>query len=1087
MTPDPTLNDGLVNVDSCVEAYESACAANGTANPDEFLPDRTHPDFRTIAIELLRVDLEYNWNDGRQDRLDQHFDNYPDVLNDTEAISQLAFEDYRLRLQAGLSVSPKCYATRYGADVTDWPDSSPDSAPHSFAAPNSADRDGNSPLITDRSTPSQPEAHRDTATKFQTAASPGELVDVAVGRPFLSFEILAELGAGIGGRVFLARQPALAERNVVLKVTRHKTIEAQRLASLQHSNIVPVYSVHDGEKLSAICMPYLGSTMLSHWVQHLRRQPLPSTASEFLNTLARARSESEVSAQESGDSAARLPSGREHVIRESDAIAFPLLQQAQKTADNYCRLVISMAKQLADGLCHAHRCGILHRDLKPANILLTNAGQPMLLDFHLSLQMNEHATGHESAGGTLPYMSPEQLRCLSDDAPVSVDQRADIYSLGVILFELLTGQLPFATSVGRLVEVTARAIEVRSAVPSLQTINSQVSAATEAIVQKCLHPDPLHRYQNAQQLADDLQRQLEHRPLLTAGNPSLTERVQKWFRRHPGATSTTTVSVICGLLLLFGFAAWNVREHRLATLQAFQTFTEVQQRLPEAMAALSVPSSDPDERAIAMASAKELISAYQLNSDAQWTDRPEFRLLQTHQQTQLKNRLGELLFLMASAERTLSSDRNTIKQSTGTEVRSLADEFDDADALRYNRLAVNCYAETAVPCALFDQQRVLYEHYGLDLQTLPARSADEGDSVADRVSEGTYLLMQNRVHSALKILEELGRQLPDDFQVWFRLGMCRYRVAHFAGARECFTTCLAISPNSHQALYWRGMTELRNDQFPIARQDFQRLLDEKPDDARALVCRGLAWMGEQQWKQAADDFSSAIDLGFPQTRIYFLRSQCHQKLGKEAAAKADRDLGLQMTPTDPISWVSRGIARLSANINGMPDAEGAIDDFRAAIRINSLEHEAYRNIAHVLAEKLNRTEEAVAVLNETLTDTNENALCWMGRAVLHARLNHTEAAHADMATAMKFSQAPLVLYQAACVHALAPLDDTSVAKALRLMGQAFEKDSSLIELALSDADLKRLHSNDRFRKLIAAARIMQLMNADETSNADVKK
>ncbi|MEZ6041372.1 MAG: hypothetical protein R3C20_12770 [Planctomycetaceae bacterium] len=159
----------------------------------------------------------------------------------------------------------------------------------------------------------------------------------------------------------------------------------------------------------------------------------------------------------------------------------------------------------------------------------------------------------------------------------------------------------------------------------------------------------------------------------------------------------------------------------------------------------------------------------------------------------------------------------------------------------------------------------------------------------------------------------------------------------------------------------------------------------------------------------------------------------------------------------------------------------------AAIRINSLEHEAYRNIAHVLAEKLNRTEEAVAVLNETLTETNEDALCWMGRAVLHARLNHTEAAHADMATGLKFSQAPLVLYQAACVHALAPMDDTSVAQALRLVGQALEKDSSLIGLALSDADLKPLQSNDRFRKLIAAARIMQLMNADEPSSANLKK
>ena len=1077
MTPDPTLNEGAVSVDSCVEAYEAACAANGTADPDHYLPERTHPDFRTIAIELLRVDLEYNWNDGRQDRLDQHFDNYRDVLNDSDAISLLAFEDYRLRLQAGLAVTPQFYATRYGADVADWPVEEPDSTSASFAAATSAFSDSsvigsNLSAATYHSNRSQPEAHRDTATKFQTAASPGEMVDMIVGRRFLSFEILAELGAGIGGRVFLARQPALAERNVVLKVTRQKTIEAQRLASLQHSNIVPVYSVHDGEKLSAICMPYLGSTMLSHWVQHLRRQPLTSTASEFLNTFARQRSQSAVTG---------------HISGQSGAITFPLLQQPQLIADNYCRLVIHIARQLADGLAHAHQCGILHRDLKPANILLTNAGQPMLLDFHLSLQMNDQATEHESAGGTLPYMSPEQLRCLMDEKSAAVDQRADIYSLGVILFELLSGQLPFATSTGRLGDVTAQAIEVRSSVPSLKKINPQVSAATEAIVQKCLHPDPKRRYQNAGQVADDLQRQLEHRPLLTAGNPSLTERMQKWFRRHPAATSTTTVCLICGLLLLAGFAAWNVREHRLATLQAFQTFTEIQQKLPEAMAALSVPSSDREERTTAMESARKLIAAYKLTAETPWTDAPEFRLLQASQQTQLKNRFGELLFLMSSAAHWLSSESEKSEPASGTSVSAAPHRVDDVDALRYHQLAVSCYTAGNIPCALFDQQRELYEHYGLDLQIQPIGSAEEGDSAADRVSEGTYLLMHNRVHSALKIFEELGRQLPSDFQIWFRLGMCRYGTGQFAAARDCFTTCLAISPNSHQALYWRGMTELKNNQFLSARQDFQHLLDEKPDYARAVVCRGLAWMGEQQWRQAVDDFSTAIALGFPQTRIYFLRSQCYRQLGDETAAEADRQIGLQKTPADSISWVSRGIARLSANANGVQDAEGAIDDFRAAIGINPFEHEAYRNIAHVLAERLNRPEDAVAVLNETLTNTNEDPLCWMGRAVLHARLKHTEAAHADMATALQFSHAPLVLYQAACVHALAPVDSTSEEKALRLLGQAFEQDNSLTRLALSDADLKPLQANDRFRKLIAAARIMQLMKADETSAVDVKK
>src|SRR5207247_3990759 len=110
----------------------------------------------------------------------------------------------------------------------------------------------------------------------------------------------------------------------------------------------------------------------------------------------------------------------------------------------YVEAVVWLGCCLADGLAHAHERGILHRDLKPANVLLTDDGQPMLLDFNLSEDVKlRGSVAAARMGGTLPYMAPEQLQAFQDQRRVSFDGRSDIYALGVLLFELLTGRHPF--------------------------------------------------------------------------------------------------------------------------------------------------------------------------------------------------------------------------------------------------------------------------------------------------------------------------------------------------------------------------------------------------------------------------------------------------------------------------------------------------------------------------------------------------------------------------------------------------------------------------------------------------------------------
>lgn len=162
---------------------------------------------------------------------------------------------------------------------------------------------------------------------------------------------------------------------------------------------------------------------------------------------------------------------RLNVIPEAAAVA-----DLRLVRSDYIGGVVHLMAQLSAALDHAHRRGILHRDLKPSNILLAPSGHPMLLDFNLASDTERDAV---RLGGTLPYMSPEQLRAtvLQPDPDAPADARWDIFSLGVIMYELLTGRLPFGeAATEELPEKSARMILAfqHRGCPALRSFNSAV-------------------------------------------------------------------------------------------------------------------------------------------------------------------------------------------------------------------------------------------------------------------------------------------------------------------------------------------------------------------------------------------------------------------------------------------------------------------------------------------------------------------------------------------------------------------------------------------------------------------------------------
>ena len=196
------------------------------------------------------------------------------------------------------------------------------------------------------------------------------------------------------------------------------------------------------------------------------------------------------------------------------------LDRSRMPHDEAVELIILVCQALQ----HAHETGIIHRDLKPENILLDDSGIPHVTDFGLAMRANELTNivpGRIT--GTAAYMSPEQAKGESDSA----DCRSDIFSLGIVLFELLTGERPYRGSVPLIMRQI-----VGDEPPRPRSFDPRIPADLETICLKCVEKDPSHRYQSAIELSNDLRRfvrrePIQARPITTAG------RLLRWSQRNP--------------------------------------------------------------------------------------------------------------------------------------------------------------------------------------------------------------------------------------------------------------------------------------------------------------------------------------------------------------------------------------------------------------------------------------------------------------------------------------------------------------------------------------------------------------------------
>jgi serine/threonine protein kinase/WD40 repeat protein/tetratricopeptide (TPR) repeat protein len=350
------------------------------------------------------------------------------------------------------------------------------------------------------------------------------------------YRLLREVGRGGMGVVYEAEQVSLGRR-VALKILpahawAHPSYperfrrEAQAAARLHHSNIVPVFGVGEAEGVHYYAMQFIQGDSLDRVLRDLCR--LRDARGE--PTVDHVPPPGDVPAERSGDSATGAaeqttpPSGTRAALSSS-------------SEPEYFRAVARVGVQVADALAYAHRQGVLHRDIKPSNLLLDLHGTIWVTDFGLAkVADGDELTRTGDVVGTLRYMAPERFN------GVSLPQ-GDVYSLGLTLYELLTLRPAFAEpDRHRLIQ------RIGSADPTPpRAVQPRVPRDLETIVLKASARDPAQRYPTAGDLAEDLRRFIDDRPV-QARRASVRERLWRWCRRNPVVAVLGTAVVV--LLLL---------------------------------------------------------------------------------------------------------------------------------------------------------------------------------------------------------------------------------------------------------------------------------------------------------------------------------------------------------------------------------------------------------------------------------------------------------------------------------------------------------------------------------------------------------
>jgi eukaryotic-like serine/threonine-protein kinase len=708
---------------------------------------------------------------------------------------------------------------------------------------------------------------------------------------------------------------------------------------------------------------------------------------------------------------------------------------------------------------HAHQKGIIHRDLKPSNVLVARYdGKPVVkvIDFGVAkaagqpLTEKTLVTGFGAIVGTLEYMSPEQAEINQLD----IDTRSDVYSLGVLLYELLTGSPPFSRNEsenGGMLEMLRVIREQEPTRPSAKLSTAEglptlaanrgmepakltklVRGELDWIVMKALEKDRSRRYETANGFAMDVQRYLADEPV-AACPPSAWYRFRKFARRNKGRVAVVA-GVFLAVLVMMASIGWALGDR--AARQA-----EVERRAREGFEAARTLIAENK-----LIAAREKLAAVraQLGNSPSGLARLAAEIEAAEAELDRLQRFQDLIDLAHQAETApVLEPLLAAGGSPGRAAKPPPPEtrwgWRPAAAVPFRLKALDCYAvlegddwSTALEGGLFSRdqveqvRRTVYDELlwladdlgdrqqehrsGQQLsQEAAARAALVYLAKAERAHQPTQALYVLRARCRTALGEEAAAQadqqradqtLPTLAVDHYLRGVAAYQANQLAEGIQAFEEALHLEPTHYWSLMWLGycLCDLGRgpEDFAGAARAFIGCILKRPDHAHAYRCRGLSYDKLGQYDRAVADYSRAIDLDPKFADALYNRGVDYcARLGQPADAVADFSRAIDLDPKLTDAWNSRG----AVYCDHLGQYDKAVADFSRAIDLDPKSANAWHNRG-VAYDGLGRYDQSVADYSRAIDLDPKLANAWNGRGVAYSNLSQYDQAVADYSRAI---------------------------------------------------------------------------------------